>query len=151
MSLFSYVPHPHIARRKQQAPPTVAAQHGLSFNGRVAKWITEKVGTMTCAYLFAAIALIALPQALQDTLRGGSFHALPLVTWTSQAFLQLVLLSILMVGQQVIGAASDQRAIQTYDDAEAVLHEAQQIQEHLLTQDAALEALASHLKVQLPG
>ncbi len=126
-------------------------QHSLTFNGRVAKWITEKVGTMTCAYLFAAIALIALPQALQDTFAGGSFHALPLVTWTSQAFLQLVLLSILMVGQQVIGAASDQRAIQTYNDAEAVLAEAQQIQEHLASQDVALEAPAAHLKAQLPA
>jgi hypothetical protein len=151
MSLFEYAPHPHIAARKQQAPPTIAAQHGLSFNGRIAKWITEKVGTMTCAYLFAAIALIALPQALQDTFRGGSFHALPLVTWTSQAFLQLVLLSILMVGQQLLGVTSDQRAIQTYNDAEAVLHEAQQIQQHLLVQDGALEALASHLKVPLKG
>jgi hypothetical protein len=151
MSLFAYVPHPHIALRKQQAPPTVAAQHDLSFNGRVAKWITEKVGTMICAYLFAAIALIALPQALQDTFAGGSFHAIPLVTWLSQAFLQLVLLSILMVGQQVIGATSDERSIQTYNDAEAVLHEAQQIQAHLLVQDAALEALASHLKVPLKG
>ena len=73
-----------------------------------------------------------------------------MVQWISQTFLQLVLLSVIMVGQQVIGRASDERAINTYNDAEAVLHEAQQIQAHLAVQDAALEALAAQLKVELP-
>jgi hypothetical protein len=116
--------------------------HGLGFNGRLAKVITEKVGTMWCAYLFAILALVALPSAI----KGG---ALSMVQWVSQTFLQLVLLSIIMVGQQVIGAASDERSINTYNDAEAVLHEAQQIQDHLAVQDAALEALARELKVDL--
>ena len=74
-----------------------------------------------------------------------------MVQWISQTFLQLVLLSIIMVGQQVIGAATDERAIDTYNDAEAVLHEAQQIQAHLAVQDAAIEALARHLEVELTG
>ena len=55
-----------------------------------------------------------------------------------------------MVGQQVIGGVSDERAIETYNDAEAVLQEAQQIQAHLAVQDAAIEALARHLKLELP-
>ncbi len=54
------------------------------------------------------------------------------------------------VGQQVIGGVSDTPAIETYNDAEAVLHEAQQIQAHLAAQDAAIEALARHLKLELP-
>ena len=97
---------------------------------------------MWCAYAFAALALVALPQAIH----GGS---LTIVQWVSQTFLQLTLLSIIMVGQQVLGAASDQRAINTYADAEAILQEAQQIQAHLLAQDAALEALATRLGVEL--
>lgn len=142
MSLFTPIPHPHIAARKKRPPHTVKEMHGLGFNGRLAKFITEKVGTMWCAYLFAILALVALPSAI----KGG---ALSMVQWVSQTFLQLVLLSIIMVGQQVIGAASDERSINTYNDAEAVLHEAQQIQDHLVVQDAALEALARELKVDL--
>jgi len=141
MSLYQYVPHPRISARQHERPPKVVEQHKLGFNGRLAKAITNGVGTMMCAYLFAVIAIVALPQAFHDTTAGGKFHPLPIVTWVSQAFLQLVLLSILMVGQQVIGQAADERAIQTYNDAEAVLHEAQQIQAHLAAQDGALEKL----------
>ena len=83
-----------------------------------------------------------MPQAI----KGGS---LTIVQWISQTFLQLVLLSIIMVGQQVIGAASDERARHTYEDAEAILHEAQQIQAHLAAQDSALEALAGRLGCDL--
>jgi hypothetical protein len=63
----------------------------------------------------------------------------------AQTFLQLVLLSIIIVGQNVQAAASDARAENTYQDAEAVLHEALQIQEHLLTQDAELQRLIATL------
>ena len=97
---------------------------------------------MWCAYAFAALALVALPQAIH----GGS---LTLVQWVSQTFLQLTLLSIIMVGQHVLGAASDKRAMNTYADAEAILKEAQQIQAHLAAQDAALEVLATRLGVEL--
>jgi hypothetical protein len=144
MSLFKYVPHPQISARKESPPRSVKQLHGLGFNGRVAKAITEGVGTMWCAYVFGALALVALPQAI----KGG---ALTTVQWVSQTFLQLVLLSVIMVGQQVMGRASDERAINTYNDAEAVLHEAQQIQAHLAAQDVALEALARQLKVELTG
>jgi hypothetical protein len=142
MSLFTHEPHPYIAARKAERPRTVKELHGLGFNGRIARVITEGVGTMWCAYAFGALALVALPSAI----KGGS---LSIVQWVSQTFLQLVLLSVIMVGQQVIGRASDERAINTYNDAEAVLHEAQQIQAHLAAQDVALEALARQLKVEL--
>jgi hypothetical protein len=56
-----------------------------------------------------------------------------------------VLLSIIIVGQNVQAQASDERAESTYQDAEAVLHEALQIQEHLLAQDQELQRLISTL------
>ncbi len=142
MSLFEYVPHPRIAAREEQRPLKVKEQHKSGLNGRLAGLITEGVGTMWCAYAFAALAIVALPQAIH----GGS---LTIVQWISQTFLQLTLLSIIMVGQQVLGAASDQRAVNTYADAEAILEEAQQIQAHLAAQDAALEVLATRLGVEL--
>jgi hypothetical protein len=59
-----------------------------------------------------------------------------------------VLLSIIIVGQNVQSAASDKRAEETYRDAEAVLQEAKQIQAHLLAQDKVLEDLIAHVKEQ---
>ena len=63
------------------------------FNQKIAVKITNAVSTMWCAYIFAAIALISLPAAIRT---GDS---LVIVAWVAQTFLQLVLLSIIMVGQ----------------------------------------------------
>lgn len=65
-----------------------------AFNRRIAEKITSGVSTMWAAYLFAAIALISLPTAIR------SGDTLIIVDWVAQTFLQLVLLSIVMVGQQ---------------------------------------------------
>lgn len=69
---------------------------------------------MWCAYAFAIIALISLPNAI----KGGTST---LIAWIAQTFLQLVLLSIIMVGQKVASKSSDKQALQTYEDAEALL------------------------------
>lgn len=142
-AIFTHIPHPHIARRKQAAPAAVADMHEREsaiqrFNAMLAVAITGAVGTMWCAYLFGLLALVSLPEAI----RGGTAT---LVAWIAQTFLQLVLLSIIIVGQKVAGAASDKRALDTYNDAEAVLHEALQIQEHLAAQDAVLTKLIASL------
>ena len=63
-------------------------------NRRIAERITSAVSTMWAAYFFAAIALISLPVAIQTR------DTLIIVDWVAQTFLQLVLLSIIMVGQQ---------------------------------------------------
>ena len=65
-----------------------------ALNRRIAEKITSVVSTMWAAYLFAAIALISLPSAIR------SGDTLTIVDWVAQTFLQLVLLSIIMVGQQ---------------------------------------------------
>src|ERR1700716_326081 len=85
------------------------------FNAKVALVITRSVGTMACAYLFAAIALISLPAAIT------SGQVIVIVGWVAQTFLQLVLLSIVMVGQSVQSAASDARAAKEFADAETIL------------------------------
>ena len=53
---------------------------------------------------------------------------------------------VIMVGQQVLGAASDKRAVVTYQDAEAILHECLQMQDHLTAQDRALERMIHRLE-----
>ena len=131
---FEHVPHPRIAIRKQQGPPKTADEH-VGFNGRIALVLTTAVGTMWCAYAFAILALVALP----DAVHSGSL--LPLIQWLSQTFIQLVMLSVIMVGQNVQSRASDKRAEMTYEDAGAILTESLQIQEHLKEQDTALGQL----------
>jgi hypothetical protein len=145
---FKFLPHPHIAGRKAAGPPKVSdviAQPATApwytrFNAWFAVKITEGVGTMWCAYAFAILAFVSLPSAIKS----GS--AVTLVSWVSQTFLQLVLLSIIIVGQNVLAAASDKRAEATYQDADAVLHTAIDIQKHLAAQDAEIERLLAEVR-----
>ena len=124
-----HIPHPHIALRKQAEVPTIAKEH-TGFNGWIAVKITNIVATMWCAYAFAILALISLPDAIKT-------GTAALIAWIAQTFLQLVLLSIIMVGQKVAAAASDKQALQTYKDAEALLEISNDVQK-LLKQNTAL-------------
>ena len=107
-----HIPHPHLENRKEFIRKHRAQVSG--FNNRLAVSITNIVGTMWCAYAFAILALISLPEAI----KGGTST---LIAWVAQTFLQLVLLSIIMVGQKVAAEKSDRQLEQTYQDAEALL------------------------------
>ena len=147
--IYSHIPHPHIEHRKKSVPKA-ESDHDKPmgpigrFNTFLGLKITEAVGTMWCAYLFAALALVSLPEAI----KGGTAT---LVAWIAQTFLQLVLLSIIIVGQKIAGKATDKRAIDTYKDAEAVLHEAIEIQKHLAAQDMFLTKLIDELAEGRPA
>ena len=100
------------------------------FNAKFAVIITSGVGTMACAYLFAVIALISLPAILiqANVLKASdvpTFFTKPglilIVSWVAQTFLQLVLLSIILVGQRVQSAASDARSTKEFQDTEVIL------------------------------
>jgi len=146
-SIFSYSPHRHAEERVKAGPPTVAAtalrMHGSGVVGRVnaavGLRITVVVGTMWCAYLFTLLALISAPAAFT------SGNALVIVAWIAQTFLQLVLLPIIIVGQNVQAASSDKRAAATFDDATLILAEVRQLQAHLMAQDAVIERLSAAL------
>jgi hypothetical protein len=58
----------------------------------------------------------------------------------------LVLLSIIILGQNVQAAASDSRAQATYEDADAMLHTALDLQQHLQAQDAEIEGILAELR-----
>ncbi len=105
---------PTVAASRSHVPRLVLTKqvhkqvHGDSpigrFNTRIAVAVTRSVGSMWCAYAFALLALISLPAAL------ASGQSLVIVSWIAQTFLQLVLLPIIIVGQNVQAAASDARA-----------------------------------------
>ena len=133
MEKFQHEEHPHVEARKK-----VVAKR-LTFNDRIGLMVTKGVGTMWAAYVFLGLTLVSLPAAI------ASGSVLVMVSWVAQTFLQLVLLPIIIVGQNIQAAASDARAKATYDDATAILHEAKQIQAHLAAQDAALDKLIKDL------
>ncbi len=142
---FEYHPHTRtLAHQNGEIKPTKVADQAdrstpvARVNAWLALKITSVVGSMWCAYAFAVIALVGLPAALKP---GGE----GIIAWIAQTFLQLVLLSVIIVGQNLSAAASDKRSENTYKDAEAVLHEALQIQAHLVSQDAVLSKLVAAL------
>ena len=106
-----HIPHPHLELRKRFRE---TQRETADFNSHLAVKITNIVGTMWCAYAFAILALISFPAAI----KAGTPT---LVAWFAQTFLQLVLLSIIMVGQKVAAEKSDKQLEQTYMDAEALL------------------------------
>jgi hypothetical protein len=160
-AIYQYVPH-HRTKAKiagevaeppktrEQLPSETAADR---FNSWLAVKVTDGVGTMWCAYVFSLLAFASLPAVLTETFH---LHVFPhwlvsvgliaLVAWIAQTFLQLVLLSVIMVGQNIQSAASDKRADATFKDADAVLHEAVKIQEHLVAQDQVLTDLVGRLE-----
>jgi hypothetical protein len=114
-----------VAHAKAHVPKLVltrqvhATVHGDSpiglLNTRVAVKITKSIGSMWCAYVFALIALISLPAALQ------SHSPIIIISWIAQTFLQLVLLPIIIVGQNVQAAASDARAENDHETLISIL------------------------------
>ncbi|GAC1386415.1 MAG: hypothetical protein NVS1B7_5100 [Candidatus Saccharimonadales bacterium] len=84
--------------------------------------ITRAVGTMIAAMLFTGLALISLPAALK------THDKIVIVAWIAQTFLQLVLLPIIMVGQNIQGKHTEVMADEefkttqtTYKDLEHLI------------------------------
>jgi hypothetical protein len=107
----------HLPRAVRFDPHEIrqALKEVEGFNAKLALVITRSVGTMACAYLFGVIALISLPAAI------NSGQVIIIVAWIAQTFLQLVLLSIIMVGQRVQSIASDERSAKEFADTETIL------------------------------
>ena len=116
--------NPEVNPAKQHQPRLVLSHHlhgkvhGTSAAARFNTWlavrITRTVGSMWIAYVFAAIALISLPAALH------SGDVIVIVAWVAQTFLQLILLPIIIVGQNVIQATNDARAEADHETLSAV-------------------------------
>jgi hypothetical protein len=149
--LFEYIPPPHMKQRQVSGPPKVAAAvaqlHGPGpvgrFNAKFGLKVTVIVGTMWCAYVFSVIGAMGIEGALTNNV-----NLVLIIGSISGYFLQLVLLPIIIVGQNGQAAAADARSQATYDDASAVLEEAKQIQAHLLAQDEAIQKILARLSAE---
>ena len=113
--------------------------HGDSAMGRIntrlALGITKVVGSMWCAYAFALLALVSLPAAIR------SHDPIIMVAWIAQTFLQLVLLPIIIVGQNVQAAASDARAESDHETLLAIHTLTVEVHEIALKQTEMLKIL----------
>jgi hypothetical protein len=144
-SFFQHVIHPRTRERlagAAAAPPKVNDQR-VGLNGRIGLFITTIVGTMWAAYVFGVLAFLSLPSALETG------ETLVIVAWIAQTFLQLVLLPIIIVGQNLQARATDRRAEETYRDAKAMLHERLQIQAHFSAQGRAVQGQLAGIKALL--
>ena len=124
---------PHFGHTKHGLPVHLHAHDHLPehnayarLNKTVALAVTHWVGSMSCAWAFCLLALLSLPAVLTQALHVHWFPSwlvavglIALVAWIAQTFLQLVLLSVIMVGQNVQQAASDARAAKTFEDTES--------------------------------
>jgi UDP-N-acetylglucosamine:LPS N-acetylglucosamine transferase len=143
MAGYTYQQHPRVDQRKTEGPVTVVGVVKKHFSGTAVKrfnsklglGITTSVGTMWAAYAFFILSLVSLPAII------ATGNPVAIVGWIAQTFLQLVLLPIIIVGQNIQAVASDARSAATYNDATAILAEAKEIQVHLAAQDAATSAL----------
>jgi hypothetical protein len=111
-----------VAAHRTTGPVKVAHHYANATAGRISRgnsWLAQKVtaavGTMWVAYLFLILTLVSLPAAL------ASGDKIIIVGWIAQTFLQLVLLPIIIVGQNVQAAAADARAAATFADVELLL------------------------------
>lgn len=140
--LFHHEPHPHQPRNVNRLHEAEQAASG--FNTRVAVALTKGVGTMWTAYTFVVLAFIGL-LAILNVL--SPIVAL-LVAWTSQTFLQLVFLPIIMVGQNVLGRKTELQADEQFRTTVNTYHDIEQVLNHLSSQDAELLRLTQHLLAQ---
>ena len=147
---YTYSQHPRVQEREQQGPVTVHVPRAVThratraqrFNNRVGLAITKSVGTMWAAYVFAGLALLSLPSAIAT----GEIRVI--IDWVAQTFLQLVLVSVIMVGQNQLSAKADARAEATYKDATAMLHEVEQLQKHMQHQDELMRQLTEEVRAK---
>lgn len=94
--------HPNVMHPRELISKDL---NGISkFNYWIAIKITNGVGTMWCAYAFFLLDLLMLPPVIKAN------NIMIWVTFIAQTVLQLVLLPIIMVGQNVIQAQNESKA-----------------------------------------
>lgn len=94
--------HPYVTHPKEHAKRDLK---GIAkFNHRIAVRITNGVGTMWCAYAFLILDFVMLPPVI------AAKSVMVWVSYIAQTVLQLVLLPIIMVGQNVMQTQNESKA-----------------------------------------
>lgn len=102
----------------------VHKQH-LTRTDKIALFITRHVGTMT--FFYACLVLVTIPLVYNP--------ALPLIQYISSGYLQLILLPLILVGQNLQGRHAELRAQHDYETNVKAEKEIESILLHLEKQD----------------
>jgi uncharacterized membrane protein len=124
-------------RVEQTPPPVRTADEQVGLNGAIAARLTRWVGSMWALYI--ALAIVGGWMALETW---GPSPRVDKYPFQFMLFLnnvvQLVLCLVILVGQRVLGIAADRRALQTYNNAEAIFTQVADLQDHLDRHDRTL-------------
>ena len=140
-------PHPYIGQHKVVKPAAVEDEL-IGRNGLIAASITNRVGSMWAFYAAAVLQLGWIALALVGVIRFDPYPFAFLLFLSSLA--QLIFMFVIMVGQDVLGKAGDNRAQQTFIDAEVILHECLQLQRHLAAQDRLIVKVCDYIHANAP-
>lgn len=135
MSLYTTVRHRRVHLRHRHGPACLHHEH-VGANGRLAAWTTRKVGSMWTVYVCVGFSTVWMVLGSSHFV-GFDPYPYPFLLFLGN-IVQLLMIFIILLGQQVLGRAGDKRAAQTFEDAEAILHDCEQIQNHLIAQDQHL-------------
>ena len=133
------IPLEELKKLKKPVNANIKHKESLTVLDRVAVAITSIVGTMWCAIAFTLLALVSLPEAI----RGGKAT---IISWIAQTFLQLVLLSVIMVGQNLQNKHSEARAESDFDVNVKAELEIETILQHLENQNEAILEIEKKLE-----
>jgi len=141
MEKHKTIPLEELKKLNKPVNANIKHKESLTVLDRVAVVITSLVGTMWCAIAFTLLALISLP----DAIRGGKAT---IISWVAQTFLQLVLLSVIMVGQNLQNKHSEARADADFDVNVKAELEIETILQHLENQNDTLSEIQSKLNIK---
>ena len=141
-ALFHHTIFPYQPRNVNKVHEEEKAAGGI--NTAIAIGLTKHVGSMWTAYTFVVLAIIGLLAIL------GLLNPIValLVAWASQTFIQLVLLPVIMVGQNVLGRKAELQAEEQFNTTIKTYHDIEQIIQHLSAQDAEI-LKQTHMLVHL--
>ncbi|GAA1979577.1 DUF1003 domain-containing protein [Kitasatospora viridis] len=146
VSLLETSQHPWIQRHRVQRPPQ-ALDQATGVNGRIAAWLTRRLGSMWAFYAAAVTQLLWIGLAELGVQR---FDPYPFAFMSFLSTLaQLIFMIVIMVGQDVLGQAGDRRSEQTLLDAEAILHECRRMKDRMVAQDRLIDTLADYTSAQV--
>ncbi|MFF7637507.1 DUF1003 domain-containing protein [Kitasatospora sp. NPDC008050] len=125
--------------------PVTVVDEQIGVNGAIAAALTRWVGSMPV--LYAALVVVGgwMALATWGPLHRADPYPFPFLLFLDNV-VQLVLCLVILVGQRVLGAAADSRAVQTYENAEAIFEHVAELQGHLDRHDRALSRGVSLLE-----
>lgn len=133
------IPLAELKKIKKPVNANIKHKENLKTLDKVAIFITSIVGTMWCAIVFTALALVSLP----DAIAGGKAT---MISWIAQTFLQLVLLSVIMVGQNLQNKHSEARAEADFDVNVKAELEVETILQHLENQNEVMNKIIEKIE-----